>query len=143
VKRPRLLIGEDQVLIRLDLHRLLERAGFDVCAMAIDGKEAVDLALEHRPDLVLLDVKMPRLDGIEAARRILAELNVPIVLLTAYGHGELISRAIDAGVVGFVAKPFRESDLLEALNAASRHTRDVDGLAYLRSEPDASSPKPR
>ena len=143
MKRPRLLIGEDQVLIRLDLHRLLERAGFDVCAMAIDGKEAVDLALEHRPDLVLLDVKMPRLDGIEAARRILAELNVPIVLLTAYGHGELISRAIDAGVVGFVAKPFRESDLLEALNAASRHTRDVSGLAYLRLEPDASSPTPR
>jgi two-component system, response regulator PdtaR len=136
VKRQRLLIGEDQVLIRLDLHRLLERAGFDVCAMATDGEEAVRLALELRPDLVLLDVKMPGINGIEAARRILAELTVPIVLLTAYGHGELISHAVDVGVAGLVSKPFRESDLLEALDKASRHTHDRDGLAYLRVDAD-------
>ena len=100
--RPRLVVAEDQALIRLDLERLLEDAGFEVCGSARDGKEAVELVHELRPDLVLLDVKMPRIDGVDAARRILDDGFVPIVMLTAYGYGELISRALDAGVVGFV-----------------------------------------
>jgi len=126
-----ILVAEDETLIRLDLERLLTAAGFEVCGVARDGEEAVELALERRPDLVLLDVKMPRLDGVEAARRILAEHRVPIVMLTAYGYGELISRAIDAGVAGFVVKPFKETALIEALRSASLEERDPEGLAYL------------
>jgi two-component system, response regulator PdtaR len=126
-----ILVAEDETLIRLDLERLLSAAGFEVCGVARDGVEAVELALERRPDLVLLDVKMPRLDGVEAARQILAEHPVPIVMLTAYGYGELISRAIDAGVAGFVVKPFDETALIEALRSASLDRNDPDGLAYL------------
>ena len=133
--RPRLVIAEDQALIRLDLERLLKDAGFDVCGAARDGHEAVELALELRPDVVVLDVKMPRIDGVEAARRILAQGFVPIVMLTAYGYGELISRAVDAGVVGFVVKPFQESALIEALREALEHAPDPAGLSYLGPPP--------
>jgi response regulator NasT len=129
------VLAEDQALIRLDLERLLEEAGFEVCGSARDGQEAVELALDLRPDLVVLDVKMPRLDGVEAARRILAESFVPIVMLTAYGYGELISRAADAGVVGFVVKPFKESALLEALHEALAHAPDPAALSYLGRAP--------
>ncbi|HEY8645358.1 MAG TPA: response regulator [Gaiellaceae bacterium] len=133
--RPRLVVAEDQALIRLDLERLLDEAGFDVCGSARDGLEAVELALELRPDIVVLDVKMPRLDGVEAARRILAERFVPIVMLTAYGYGELISRAADAGVVGFVVKPFKESALVEALHEALERAPDPASLSYLGRPP--------
>jgi AmiR/NasT family two-component response regulator len=132
MRRTRVLIGEDQTLIRLDLHRLLEAAGYDVCGMAIDGLEAVECASDLQPDLIVLDVKMPRLDGVEAARRILAARHVPIVMLTAYGYGELISRALEAGVVGFVVKPFDEADLLDALRDALHEEPDADALAYIR-----------
>jgi response regulator NasT len=125
------VVAEDQALIRLDLERLLEAAGFEICGSARDGLEAVEHPLELRPDLVLLDVKMPRLDGVEAARRILAEGFVPIVMLTAYGYGEVISRAVDAGVVGFVVKPFKESALVEALHEALQRTPDPAALSYL------------
>ncbi len=128
--RPRLVIAEDQALIRLDLERLLDEAGFDICGSARDGDEAVALALELRPDLVLLDVKMPRLDGVEAARRILAGGFVPIVMLTAYGYGELISRAVDAGVVAFVVKPFKERVLVEALHEALQKAPDPASLTF-------------
>src|SRR4051812_49516158 len=108
---PRILVAEDETLIRLDLERLLDDAGYDVCGVARDGLEVVELARELRPDLVLLDVKMPRLDGVEAAGRILAERHVPIVMLTAYGYGELISRAVDAGGAGLGGKPLWEPAL--------------------------------
>jgi AmiR/NasT family two-component response regulator len=133
--RPRLVVAEDQALIRLDLERLLDEAGFDVCGSARDGQEAVELALELRPDIVVLDVKMPRLDGVEAARRILAHGFVPIVMLTAYAYGELISRAADAGVVGFVVKPFKESALVGALNEALVRAPDPAALTYLGRPP--------
>jgi AmiR/NasT family two-component response regulator len=133
--RPRLVVAEDQALIRLDLERLLDEAGFDVCGSARDGQEAVELALELRPDIVVLDVKMPRLDGVEAARTILAERFVPIVMLTAYGYGELISRAVDVGVVGFVVKPFKESTLIEALHQALGQAPDPAALSYLGRTP--------
>src|SRR5919199_1891544 len=87
-----------------------------------DGLEAVALARSERPDLAVLDVKMPRLDGIEAARRILDERPIPIVMLTAYGQDELVARAVEAGVFGYLVKPFREQDLLPAIHAArARH----------------------
>jgi CheY-like chemotaxis protein len=98
----RILVAEDETIIRLDLRELLERAGFEVCAEAKDGLEAVELARSEQPDLAVLDVKMPRLDGIEAARRILDERPIPIVMLTAYGQDELVSRAIEAGVFGYL-----------------------------------------
>src|SRR3954466_14005425 len=101
----RILIAEDETIIRLDLRALLEAAGHEVVAEARDGEEAVALAREHAPDLAMIGVKMPRLDGIEAARRILDERPIPIVMLPAYGHQELVPRAVDAGVFGYLVKP--------------------------------------
>ncbi len=127
----RVLIAEDETIIRLDLAQMLEGAGFEVCAQARDGVEAVELAASEQPDLAVLDVKMPRLDGIEAARRILEERPIPIVMLTAYGQDELVSRAVEAGVFGYLVKPFRETDLLPAIRTArARH----EELAAAREE---------
>ena len=132
----RILLAEDETIIRLDLRDLLERAGFEVCAEAKDGEEAVELARAEQPDLAVLDVKMPKLDGIEAARRILDERPIPIVMLTAYGQDELVSRAVEAGVFGYLVKPFREQDLLPAIAAArARH----DELQALRAEAESLS----
>lgn len=130
----RILVAEDETIIRLDLRKTLEAAGFQVCGEARDGEEAVALAATERPDVAILDVKMPKLDGIEAARRILAERPIPIVMLTAYGQDELVSRAVEAGVFGYLVKPFRDSDLLPAIRAArARH----DELQALREEAES------
>jgi response regulator NasT len=130
----RVLIAEDETIIRLDLRELLERSGFEVCAEARDGEEAVALARSEQPDVAIMDVKMPKLDGIEAARRILDERPIPIVMLTAYGQRELVSRAVEAGVFGYLVKPFREQDLLPAIETArARH----DELAALREEAES------
>jgi AmiR/NasT family two-component response regulator len=130
----RILVAEDETIIRLDLKDLLERAGFEVCAEARDGEEAVELARSEQPDLALMDVKMPRLDGIEAARRILDERPIPIVMLTAYGQQELVARAAEAGVFGYLVKPFREQDLLPAIHTAqARHAE----LQTLRAEAES------
>jgi response regulator NasT len=129
--RVRVLVAEDETIIRLDLRALLERAGFEVCAEARDGEEAVALARSEQPDVAVLDVKMPKLDGIEAARRILDERPIPIVMLTAYGQDDLVQRAAEVGVFGYLVKPFREQDLLPAIHTArARH----DELATLREE---------
>jgi two-component system, response regulator PdtaR len=134
IRAMRILVAEDETIIRLDLRDLLERAGFEVCAEARDGVEAVELARSARPDLAVLDVKMPRLDGIEAARRILDERPIPIVMLTAYGQDELVSRAVEAGVFGYLVKPFREQDLLPAIRTArARH----EELVALREQADS------
>jgi two-component system, response regulator PdtaR len=127
----RVLIAEDETIIRLDLAQMLEQAGFEVCAQARDGIEAVDLAVTERPDLAVLDVKMPRLDGIEAARRIMDERPIPIVMLTAYGQEELVARAVEAGVFGYLVKPFRETDLLPAIKTAQSRYAE---LAAVREE---------
>jgi two-component system, response regulator PdtaR len=124
----RILVAEDETIIRLDLKSILERAGFDVCAEARDGVEAVELAASKQPDLAILDVKMPRLDGIEAARRILADRPIPIVVLTAYGQDELVARAVEAGVFGYLVKPFREEDLLPAIAAARARHAELEAL---------------
>jgi AmiR/NasT family two-component response regulator len=130
----RILIAEDETIIRLDLRKLLEEAGHEVCAEARDGAEAVELVQAHEPDLAILDVKMPRLDGIDAAKRILDERPIPIVMLTAYGQDELVARAVEAGVFGYLVKPFRESDLLPAIaTARARH----EELSALREEADS------
>jgi two-component system, response regulator PdtaR len=124
----RILVAEDETIIRLDLKDTLERAGFEVCGEARDGEEAVELAREVKPDLAVLDVKMPRLDGIEAARRILAERPIPIVMLTAYGHDELVARAVETGVFAYLVKPFRESDLLPAIQTAKARYAELETL---------------
>jgi response regulator NasT len=124
----RILVAEDETIIRLDLRDLLERAGFEVVAEAKDGEEAVALARSAQPDLALMDVKMPRLDGIEAARRILDERPIPIVMLTAYGQQELVARAAEAGVFGYLVKPFREQDLLPAIHTARARHEELQAL---------------
>ncbi len=130
----RILVAEDETIIRLDLRDLLEQAGYEVCGEARDGVEAVELARELEPDLAVMDVKMPRLDGIDAARRILEERPIPIVMVTAYGQDEIVSRAVEAGVFGYLVKPFREQDLVPAIQTArARH----EELQALRAEAES------
>jgi response regulator NasT len=130
----KVLVAEDETIIRLDLVEMLGRAGLEVVGEARDGIEAVELARAQQPDLAVLDVKMPRLDGIEAARRILDERPIPIVMVTAYGERDLVARAVEAGVFGYLVKPFRETDLLPAIETArARH----EELRALREEADS------
>ncbi len=129
--RQRVLIAEDETIIRLDLRGQLEEAGYRVCGEARDGREAVELARSTEPDIVLLDVKMPVLDGIEAARRIMQDRAVPILLLTAYTEEGLVGRAAEAGVLAYLVKPFEANELLPAIRTAvARH----EELASLREE---------
>jgi response regulator NasT len=118
----RILIAEDETIIRLDLRGALEEAGYEV-REARDGAEAVAVAREWEPDLALLDVKMPVLDGIEAARQIIAARPLPVVLVTAYSDRPLVERAIGAGIFGYLLKPFRESEIVPAVETAwARHS---------------------
>ncbi len=120
--RPHVLIAEDETIIRMDLRQLLEDEGFVVCGEARDGLEAVERARETSPDVAIFDLKMPGLDGIEAARRVYAERPIPIVMLTAYADRSSIDRAVGAGVFGYVTKPFRREDVVPAvLSALARH----------------------
>jgi len=138
----RVLIAEDETIIRLDLRQLLEEHGFTVCAEARDGAEAIDLARQQQPDLALLDVRMPGIDGIECARRIHAERPIPIVMVTAYADRALVERALEAGAFSYLTKPFRAADLIPAIRAALvRHRellearRAVGRLADVREAP--------
>ena len=116
----RILVAEDETLIRMDLVEMLQTAGYEVVAQATNGQEAIDLAIEHTPDLAILDVKMPVLDGISAAEKII-EI-APVLMLTAYSQKELVDRARDAGVMAYVVKPFTIGDLMPAIEIAiSRH----------------------
>ena len=120
--RRRVVVAEDEALIRLDIVEMLRDGGYDVVGEAGDGEAAVRLAEEHRPDLVVLDVKMPVLDGITAAERIVSGPGSAVVLLTAFSQRELVERARDAGAMAYVVKPFTAADLLPALEiAVSRH----------------------
>jgi response regulator NasT len=119
-KRIRILVAEDEALIRMDLVEMLGEAGYEVVAQAADGAEAIELAQLHKPDLAILDVKMPVLDGISAAEKIIAL--APVLMLTAFSQRELVERARDAGVMAYVVKPFSIGDLVPAIEIAiSRH----------------------
>jgi len=123
---PLALVAEDATIVRLDLCRMLvDRAGFGEVIEARDGEEAVALVRERQPDLAVLDVNMPKLDGIEAARIILAENPLPIVMLTAYADEGSVARAVDAGVFAYVVKPFREQDLIPAIRTAQARYEEL------------------
>ncbi len=117
----RVVVAEDEALIRMDVVATLQEAGYEVVGEGADGEEAVKLATEFEPDLVVMDIKMPKLDGISAAEKI-SELKIPVVLLTAFSQADLVARAADAGAMAYVTKPFKPSDLLPAIQIAlSRH----------------------
>jgi AmiR/NasT family two-component response regulator len=133
--RPRVVIAEDEAIIRLDLHETLVAQGYDVVGEAGRGDEAVELVRTLRPDLVILDVKMPGLDGLSAARLIAAERLAAVLVLTAFSQRELVTEARDAGALAYLVKPFQEKDLVPAIEVAlARHAelvaleRSVDDL---------------
>ena len=119
------VIAEDEALIRMDLAEMLTEEGYDVVGQAGDGAKAVELAEQHRPDLVILDVKMPVLDGIAAAERIASQRIAPVVILTAFSQRELVERARDAGAMAYLVKPFSQSDLVPAIEMAVSRFAEV------------------
>jgi response regulator NasT len=125
----RVIIAEDEALIRLDLKEMLEEAGYDVVAEASDGQQAVDLTEEHRPDLVILDVKMPGLDGISAAEQIVGTATAPVIMLTAFSQRELVERAAEAGAMAYLVKPFDKGDLVPAIEVAISRYQQLRALA--------------
>ncbi len=127
----RVVIAEDEVLIRMDLAEMLGEEGYDVVGQAGDGQRAIELAEELRPDLVILDVKMPVLDGIAAAERIAGARIAPVVILTAFSQRDLVERARDAGAMAYLVKPFSKSDLVPAIEMAVSRFAE---LAMLESE---------
>jgi AmiR/NasT family two-component response regulator len=128
---PKVLIAEDEAIIRLDLKEMLEEEGFSVVGEASDGEAAVRLAREQMPDLVIMDVKMPGLDGLTAAERIVAEELSAVLILTAFSQRDLVHRAAEAGAIGYLVKPFQKSDLVPAIEVALARNAE---LAALRRE---------
>ncbi|MFC8917376.1 ANTAR domain-containing response regulator [Streptomyces sp. NPDC047821] len=124
----RVVIAEDEALIRLDLKEMLEEEGYTVVGEAGDGLRAVELAQEHRPDLVILDVKMPVLDGISAAERIAGESIAPVLMLTAFSQRDLVERARDAGAMAYLVKPFSKSDVVPAIEMAVSRFAELKAL---------------
>jgi len=119
LERTRVIVADDESIIRMDLREMLTNLGYLVVGEAGDGRSAVNLARELRPDVVIMDIKMPGgIDGIDAAKILTEERIAPVVLLTAYSQRELVERAKEAGVVGYIVKPFRESDLVPAIEVA-------------------------
>ena len=124
----RVLIAEDEALIRLDLREMLEEEGYDVCGEAGDGRTAVDMATELRPELVILDVKMPVLDGIAAAEQIARARIAPVVILTAFSQRDLVEKAREAGAMAYLVKPFQKKDLLPTIEMALSRYNELVGL---------------
>jgi response regulator NasT len=124
----RILVAEDEALIRLDLAEMLVEAGYDVVGQASNGEQAVEMATELTPDLVIMDVKMPVMDGITAAEQIGAARICPVVMLTAFSQTELVERARDAGVMAYIVKPFTASDLAPAIDIARHRWTEVTAL---------------
>ena len=127
----RILVAEDEAIIRMDLREMLEEEGFDVVAEASDGREAVALAREHKPDLSILDIKMPGMSGIRAAEVITRERIGAVLILTAFSQRDLAADAAQAGAMAYLVKPFQKSDLVPAIEIALERYRD---LANLRND---------
>ena len=126
--RHRVVVAEDEALIRLDLVEMLTEAGYDVVGQAADGEAALALAFELRPDLVILDVKMPVMDGITAAEQIVAARIAPVLMLTAFSQSELVERARDAGAMAYLVKPFSLPDLVPAIEIAVTRHQEIIAL---------------
>ena len=133
-KKLRVIIADDDTIIRLDLRKMLEDLGYDVVAEVADGQQAVEQARLLKPDVMILDVKMPEIDGIEAARIISSERIAPVLLLTAYSQIELINRAKDSGVYSYLVKPFKQTDLMPQIEVAVARWQQ-----YLEIETQANS----
>ena len=127
-KSLRLVIADNESIIRLDLREMLEEAGHEVVGEAIDGRKAVDLTRMHRPDLVIMDIKMPDMDGITAARKISEAKLAPVLLLTAFSQPEIVEQAKDSGVLGYLVKPVKESNLFPAMEIALSRWQEMQGL---------------
>jgi len=123
----RVLVAEDEAIIRMDVVATLAEAGLQVVAEASDGEEAVKLALELEPDVVVMDIKMPKLDGISAAEKI-TEKKIPVVLLTAFSQSDLVSRAVEAGALAYITKPFKPADLVPAIQIALARNDEIVAL---------------
>ena len=126
--RTRVIIADDESLIRMDLREMLQNLGYLVVGEVGDGRSAVNLARELRPDVVIMDIKMPDMDGIDAAKVLTEEYIAPVILLTAYSQRDLVDRAKEAGVVGYMVKPFRESDLVPAIEVALARFKEFEAL---------------
>jgi len=137
-RRGRILLADDEALIRMGMQVILRDLGYDVVGEARDGQEAVEKAAALDPDVVIMDVKMPVMDGLEATRRIMAAHPVPIIVLTAYGQQSLVEEAADAGVLAYLLKPVRESDIAPAIEVARARFAELQWLRG-RSEGSAAS----
>jgi two-component system, response regulator PdtaR len=124
----RVLIAEDEALIRLDLKEMLEEEGYSVVAEVGDGQQAVDRTQELRPDLVILDIQMPVLDGLSAAEQIASSRVAPVIVLTAFSQRELVERARDAGAMAYLVKPFSKNDLVPAIEVARARFAEMTAL---------------
>lgn len=128
MEQTRVIIAEDESIVRMDLREMLANLGYLIVGEVGDGRSAVNLARELRPDIVIMDIKMPDLDGIEAAKILTEERIAPVLLLTAYSQQDLVERAKEAGVVGYIVKPFRESDLAPAIEVALARFKEFQAL---------------
>jgi len=125
---PRIVVAEDEAIIRLDLIETLREEGYDVVAEAARGDDALKLIEQHEPDLAILDVKMPGLDGIEVAREVVANRSAAVLILTAFGQRDLVERAADAGAMAYLVKPWQRSDLVPAIEMALARHREAAAL---------------
>ena len=127
-KSLRLVVADNESIIRLDLREMLEDAGHEVVGEAINGRKAVELTRMHRPDLVIMDIKMPEMDGITAARKIADEKLAPVLLLTAFSQADIVEKAKDSGVLGYLVKPVQESNLCPAIEIALSRWEEMQGM---------------
>ncbi|HET7482215.1 MAG TPA: response regulator [Actinomycetota bacterium] len=127
-RKPRILIAEDEAIIRLDLKEMLEEEGFEVVGEAADGEAAMRLAREKDPDLVIMDIKMPGVDGLTAAEKIVDEDLAAVLILTAFSQKDLVQRAAEAGAMGYLVKPFQRSDLMPAIEIALARYEQMGAL---------------
>ena len=128
----RIVIADNESIIRMDLREMLEEAGHEIVGEAIDGRKAVELTRQHRPDLVIMDIKMPQMDGITAARKISEEKLAPVLLLTAFSQPEIVEKAKDSGVLGYLVKPVQETNLFPAIEIAMSRWREMVARAGTR-----------
>lgn len=127
--QTRVIIADDDPIIRMDLREMMSAMGYSVVGEAADGKHAVELARSIHPDLMIMDIRMPELDGIEAARALTQENIAPVLLLTAYSEPDLVQRATQAGVIGYLVKPFREAQLGPAIEVTLARFREFEQLS--------------